>query len=193
LRLSGCVLLGLRVFTRPVNGVGRGAGYGQIGKVSDFGTRFVWKKSLILPDEFLFVLLLSLYQTEMPIPGGGTGLRLTLKPERIHHRATEGTEAGSSGQPLEHSKLVDMDRISLTVDNQGRIMLPSWWRRENHVGPQTELCVFVTDGGALALETRSQGIARAQQLVRRYIPQGVSLVDELIQDRREEAAREWGK
>jgi bifunctional DNA-binding transcriptional regulator/antitoxin component of YhaV-PrlF toxin-antitoxin module len=90
-------------------------------------------------------------------------------------------------------KLVDMDGISLTVDNQGRIMLPSWWRRENHVGPQTESCVFVTDSGALALETRAQGIARAQQLVRKYIPEGVSLVDELIQDRREEAEREWGK
>jgi hypothetical protein len=71
-------------------------------------------------------------------------------------------------------------------------MLPSWWR-QNHIGPQTELCAFVTESGALALETRAQGITRAQQLVRKYIPEGVSLVDELITDRREEAAREWRK
>src|SRR4051794_4825568 len=98
---------------------------------------------------------------------------------KIHHRDTEDTK-GRWG------KMVDMDVASLKVDNQGRIMLPSWWRRQNHVGPQTELCVFVTDTGALALETRAQGVARAQRLVRKYIPQGISLVDELIEDRREE-------
>jgi hypothetical protein len=53
-----------------------------------------------------------------------------------------------------------------------------------------ELCAFVTESGALALETREQGILRAQQLVRKYLPAGVSLVDELIHDRREEARRE---
>jgi hypothetical protein len=33
---------------------------------------------------------------------------------------------------------------------------------------------------------------RAQELVRSFIPPGVSLVDELIADRRAEAAREMG-
>ena len=35
-----------------------------------------------------------------------------------------------------------------------------------------------------------KGIRRAQERVRRYVPEGVSLVDELIAERRAEARRE---
>ncbi len=35
-----------------------------------------------------------------------------------------------------------------------------------------------------------KGIRRAQELVRRYVPEGVSLSDELIAERRAEARRE---
>jgi len=47
--------------------------------------------------------------------------------------------------------------------------------------------------GALFLETRDQGIARAQALVRKHIPKGRRLSDELIRERRKEAAREAKK
>ena len=69
-------------------------------------------------------------------------------------------------------------------------MLPAWWRKKEGVGPSTELCVAVTEEGALVVETREQGLRRARALLRRYIPEGVSLSDELIADRRTEAARE---
>jgi hypothetical protein len=38
--------------------------------------------------------------------------------------------------------------------------------------------------------TAAQRVRRAQQLARKYIPEGVSLAEELIADRRREAARE---
>jgi len=38
--------------------------------------------------------------------------------------------------------------------------------------------------------TRAAAIKRAQAIARRYVPAGSSLVDELIAERREEAARE---
>lgn len=40
------------------------------------------------------------------------------------------------------------------------------------------------------METRDQGLRRARALLRKYIPEGVILSDELIDDRRAEAARE---
>ena len=86
--------------------------------------------------------------------------------------------------------LVNMEQFTLRVDNQGRIMLPSWWRKKVGVNPSTELCVVVTDEGGLALETREQGLRRARALLRKYIPEGVNLSDELIAERRAEAARE---
>ena len=68
--------------------------------------------------------------------------------------------------------------------------LPSWWRREQGVDPSTELCVAITEEGALVVETREQGLRRARALLRKYIPEGVNLSDELIAERRAEAARE---
>ncbi len=69
-------------------------------------------------------------------------------------------------------------------------MIPAWWRKREGVNPSTELCVAVTEEGALIVETREQGLRRARDLLRKYIPEGVSLADELIADRRAEAARE---
>ncbi|MGA2773100.1 MAG: AbrB/MazE/SpoVT family DNA-binding domain-containing protein [Bryobacteraceae bacterium] len=83
-----------------------------------------------------------------------------------------------------------MEHFTLHIDNQGRIMLPTWWRRKEGVGPSTELCVAVTEEGALLVETREQGLRRARALLRKYIPEGVNLSDELIAERRAEAARE---
>jgi antitoxin PrlF len=83
-----------------------------------------------------------------------------------------------------------MEQFTLRTDNQGRVMLPAWWRRKAGVDPSTELCVAVTEEGALIMETREQGRRRARALLRKYIPEGVNLSDELIAERRAEAARE---
>ena len=56
-------------------------------------------------------------------------------------------------------------------------MLPSWWRKKLGVKPSSELCMVVTEDDALVIETREQGLRRAQTLVRKYIPDGVSLSD----------------
>jgi hypothetical protein len=69
-------------------------------------------------------------------------------------------------------------------------MLPAWWRKKEHVNSSTDLCVAVTEEGALVVETRAQGLRRARALVRKYIPEGIKLSDELIADRRLEAERE---
>lgn len=83
-----------------------------------------------------------------------------------------------------------MEQFTLKIDKQGRVMLPASWRKSEGVHPSTELCVAVTEEGALVLETREQGLRRARALLRKYIPEGVSLSQELIAGRREEAAGE---
>ena len=86
-----------------------------------------------------------------------------------------------------------MDNFTLHTDSQGRVILPAWWRKKEGVDPSTELCVAVTEQGSLVVETREQGLRRARALMRKYIPKGVTLSDELIADRRAEAAREEGQ
>ena len=81
-----------------------------------------------------------------------------------------------------------MGSITCKVDNQGRVMLPSDWRRRFKVGPATQVFVREDVNGALVVETREQGLRRAQELVARYIPpDSHSLVDELLEERRQEA------
>ena len=88
---------------------------------------------------------------------------------------------------------MNMENFTLRTDSQGRVMLPAWWRKREGVDPSTELCVAVTEQGSLVVETREQGLRRARALMRKYIPEGVNLSDELIAERRTEAAREAGQ
>ena len=83
-----------------------------------------------------------------------------------------------------------MENFTLHTDSQGRVILPAWWRKKEGVNPSTELCVAVTEQGSLVVETREQGLRRARALMRKYIPEDANLSDELIADRRAEAARE---
>jgi len=76
-----------------------------------------------------------------------------------------------------------------TIDNQGRIMIPSNWRRQQGLRAGTELLVLEEDG-RLILQTREQAVREAQEIVRKSIKPGRSLVDELLRERRAEVARE---
>ena len=82
--------------------------------------------------------------------------------------------------------LVNMAQFTLQVDGQGRVLLPSFWRKQQQVKASTELCVTVNEDGGLVIETREQGLRRARALVRRYIPEGVRLSEEIIADHRAE-------
>ena len=47
------------------------------------------------------------------------------------------------------------------------------------------------EAGSPDFETREEGLRQARALVRKYIPEGVRLSDELVEERRLEAEREW--
>ncbi len=88
-----------------------------------------------------------------------------------------------------------MPKLTLKVDNQGRIMLPATWRKRHAIEPSTELFVRERKDGALLIGTRDQGLRRAQALVRQYVKTqpGTSIVDEFLAERRQEADREWSE
>ncbi len=71
----------------------------------------------------------------------------------------------------------------------GRIVIPAAYRKALGLNVGDEV-ILRLDDGELRLFTRLQAIRRAQELMRRYIPDDRSLVDELIAERRAEAARE---
>jgi AbrB family looped-hinge helix DNA binding protein len=82
-----------------------------------------------------------------------------------------------------------MKNLSSQVDKNGRIVLPSECRKELGVKPGDRVIILIEDGKVRLLSVK-QAIKEAQEIVRSFVPEGVSLADELIRERREEAARE---
>lgn len=75
------------------------------------------------------------------------------------------------------------------LDSSGRIVIPAEVRERNKLG-EGDTVVVVDDERGLHLKTLVQAVADAQAYFCGVISAKVSLVDELIAERRAEAARE---
>lgn len=75
------------------------------------------------------------------------------------------------------------------VGEKGRIVIPAEIREAMSVGPGDSIDLRFKDD-ELRISTRRTRLRQAQERARRLIPRGVSLADELLAERREEAARE---
>jgi len=80
---------------------------------------------------------------------------------------------------------------TVTVGPDGRIVIPVQFRRALQIEPGDEVRLNIVDG-ALRIIGRKAAIEQAQALVRKFVPEGVSLVDELMAERRAEAEKENG-
>ena len=69
------------------------------------------------------------------------------------------------------------------------MVLPSAFRRSLALKPGDQV-VMVLEDGHIRLFSRRQARQRAQDLVARLVPKGVSLARELIRERRREASYE---
>lgn len=76
------------------------------------------------------------------------------------------------------------------LNQQGRIVIPADCRAAAGLKPGDDLIVEATEKGELLLRTREQAIKKAQALIAPYLPKGRDLVQEFIEERRTEAARE---
>ena len=82
-----------------------------------------------------------------------------------------------------------MERLAVKVGPGGRIVIPAKLREKLGVKPGDTVWLE-EDGEQLRIATVRQTIREIQELVRRYVPEEVSLVDALLAERRKEAARE---
>ena len=76
------------------------------------------------------------------------------------------------------------------INQQGRIVIPAECRVAAGLKPGDELLVEAVAEGELRLRTRHRALKEAQAIVAPYLPKGRDLVQEFIEDRRKEAARE---
>ncbi len=79
--------------------------------------------------------------------------------------------------------------VWVKVGPGGRIVVPAAYRQAIGLREGDDVQVRI-EGDEVRILSRAAAIRRAQDLVAKYVPPGVSLVDELIAERRREAARE---
>jgi bifunctional DNA-binding transcriptional regulator/antitoxin component of YhaV-PrlF toxin-antitoxin module len=77
------------------------------------------------------------------------------------------------------------------LDQGGRFVVPARFRKQMGWALGDKLSLEVVDNELRVISVK-QAIRSAQELVARRVPAGVSLVEELIRERREEARREQG-
>jgi AbrB family looped-hinge helix DNA binding protein len=79
--------------------------------------------------------------------------------------------------------------VKLKVNENGRVVIPAEFRRALGIRAGDEVLAWMQDD-ELRITTMRRRIERAQRRARKYLKPGVSLVDELIAERREAAKRE---
>jgi bifunctional DNA-binding transcriptional regulator/antitoxin component of YhaV-PrlF toxin-antitoxin module len=83
-----------------------------------------------------------------------------------------------------------METYTTRLEKSGRILIPVAVRRHLGLSVGSQVLVKVEDSGTLQVTSRSQALAKVRQEIRKYIPAGRDLAEELIRDRRAEVERE---
>lgn len=81
------------------------------------------------------------------------------------------------------------ETVRLRLNENGRIVIPASIRKAVGIRSGEEVILWA-ENGEVRITTAAKRARRAQQLLRKYVPEGVSLSDELIAERRREAERE---
>ena len=79
-----------------------------------------------------------------------------------------------------------MEQKTATMSDDGTIALPTAYREALGLRGG-DAVILLLEGGEVRIVPSDAGIRHAQEIVRRYVPEGRSLVDELIADRKAEA------
>ncbi len=82
-----------------------------------------------------------------------------------------------------------MEAQSIRVTQGGRLVLPAFIRKILNIHAGDRLNVQIVEG-EIRLQPRQEALRRIQALIRRRVPEGVSLVDELLTERRAAARQE---
>lgn len=100
-----------------------------------------------------------------------------------------GPSPKASSGPSRRNANSSNPKARVQIGAGGRIVIPAEIRAAMNVAEGDTLTARVLDG-ELHLFSQESAIRKVQAMVRQYVPEDVSLVDELIAERREEARRE---
>jgi len=114
------------------------------------------------------------------------------------NKTSEATEAPGFGEAPQAAFVAEdgarpgfgvANRLRLTLGPGGRVVIPAALREAMEVNEGDTILAWVEDGELHLLSPRV-GARQAQTMLKSLLPQGASLADELIADRRREAEAE---
>lgn len=79
-----------------------------------------------------------------------------------------------------------MSEVAVKLGSGGRLVIPGDFRAAMGIAPG-DVVILVLEPDGLRVFTPKQAVARAQALVRLYVPADRSLADELLVERRDDA------
>jgi AbrB family looped-hinge helix DNA binding protein len=83
-----------------------------------------------------------------------------------------------------------MTVLTTKMTGVGRIVVPIEVRKRLGLQEGETIHIEIDDDDTVRLSTPKHAIRRAQQLFRKHVPKGTSVVDEFIEDRRREGENE---
>lgn len=90
---------------------------------------------------------------------------------------------------MRHVPVNVMEPVRTRLNENGRLVIPAAIRKALDLLPGDEVVLAVEDD-ALRIVNPKRAVREAQDLIRRYIPEGEKLSEQLIAQRRVEADRE---
>jgi len=120
--------------------------------------------------------------------------RLNIRYQQVRNvlerdRAKAAKATGGMSEPARPYVAGDQPSAKVRLGPDGRVVIPAAMREA--LGLKEGDVLFARlEGGEIKLLTPKAAMLRAQAIVRQFVPENVSLVDELIADRRREAERE---
>jgi len=80
-------------------------------------------------------------------------------------------------------------QITAEINKDGRILIPSLFRKALNLKEGARVLIIL-EAGEIRVVPLREAVKRAQSLFRSFVPEGVSLSEELIRERRIEAEKE---
>jgi AbrB family looped-hinge helix DNA binding protein len=106
--------------------------------------------------------------------------------ERKRQGSAAHNVAVPSGQP---ARAMNPYSTKVQLESGGRVTLPGHIRNQLSL-KEGDTLIACLDGDEIHLLTIPAAVRRAQAIVRQFVPEGVSLVEELLEERRQENEQE---
>jgi bifunctional DNA-binding transcriptional regulator/antitoxin component of YhaV-PrlF toxin-antitoxin module len=114
---------------------------------------------------------------------------LGIRYQHVRNVLVRDEEKAKKATPSANATTTPGKRAKIRVGPDGRVVLPAELSDALGLKPGTVLFARASDD-EIVLLTREAVTRRVQALAREFVPEGVSLVDELLEDRRREVEAE---